>query len=214
MLISVEESGVLEFFWRHPLGSWPERWAAQQFLTPLKGRSFTDRVALGDVVVLLHRGEQRWPGTRLPIVRMSSSVLLLPLDKTSAVRNMEAALRWLKNAKSEDLKKLWEPLWFRYQRGPETPPAAKEIREEIKRLLESAELVPVYSPLPTRAQAGPENPVQPGPAQPGQGPGTEPPAPNTFPPGHNPSAQLAALLAAAAKGLGLLNVCSVEDKQT
>src|SRR5262245_12278330 len=114
MIVSVSDVGTLELFWRHPVSKNPTREKAVDFISQFRQgsdalnitRTWLERrparqsdrsyaqtldlisraIARGECVVLQHRSETRWHGTRLPVVAISSSVLVLSRARTRGTR--------------------------------------------------------------------------------------------------------------------------------
>ena len=236
MIVSVSDAGTLELFWRHPVSKNPNREKAVDFISRFRhgsealniprtwlerrparqsDRSYAQTLDLivraisrGECVVLQHRSETRWHGTRLPVVAISSSVLMLSRARTRGTRDLDAALQWLNHTASpDDIFLLWKMLWVRYGRSDaEAPPPIGEFSAEIERLLKSGELVPVFHPLPvmvatvvaSRPAAGPS-------AAPAKPP---PPDPATFDGNHPGATQASTLQRAAQSGAAFCEVCN------
>lgn len=236
MIADVNEAGTLEFFWRHPVSRHPGRGSAIQFALELRRRPeavaalrqifplkriprsangdaatlkrFAAAVATGEFLILQHRGEGGWIGTRAPVVPLTRSVSLLCIAKTLPARNVSKAQSWLQDASAEDLQRLWEGMWIGYRRSGSATPDRAEIVAEADRTLTSGELVAVFHPMPVLAKTVVESEQPAAEGAPVRTAPAEPPETNTFSSDHAPGPQTSALIAAAQSGAPFCEVCA------
>ena len=231
MIVSVEDSGVLELFWRHPVSMHPNRRKAIQFLSafgPAIGQlrhidaylslagaqrssdsgaqELAARIASGEIVVLEQKGEPRWPGTRLFVQPLSSSILLLARTASDSARSDHQARHWLNEAEQATLEQVFTSMCVRYRRATESPASAQQCYGEIERLLDTGELVPVYHPLPVYVVSA----VAAAPANSPPAPRSDTPLPerDTFDAGLAGREQAGALMGAADEAAAVCEVCN------
>jgi hypothetical protein len=181
MIVNVQDSGVLEVFWRHHINRPFPRSAALDFLSRLTHhsgvlrlrqwlarqescepvRNLSDAAVLeriasaissGDLLAAEHRFGQRWSGTGIVVGSLSRSVLLLPRRKLRPGRDLEYALEWLRSVtEPEEIQRLRAMLWD-YERSSPLNHDSGDFFLTIEKLLRSGELIPVYHPYPGHGQ--------------------------------------------------------------
>jgi hypothetical protein len=231
MILSTNDAGTLELFWRHAVSRHPTPKSAEDFLSGLPRRSelastlrasfpgaqhFTDdrllfrnvaeSIARHEIIVLDYRSEPLWSGSRMAVTSVSPRLLLLSMDKTNNIRDLARALDWLESATHPEAESLWKGLWLRYDRSQDVVPSLHEIVTLTRRLLRSGELVPIYHFLPSRTVV----PIQ-GEQEFATGLAPREPAVEeesaTFDAAHDPGPQVRALEEASETGTPFCEVC-------
>ena len=237
MIVSVQDSGVLELFWRHSVNRPFPRSATLDFFSRLPRRSdvlrlrywlaahsgceplrnFDDATVLERVATAVSSGEllvaedrfgERWPGTGIVIELLSGSVLLLPRRKLRPGRDLEFALEWLHTlTQPEQTEHLHAMLWTHGRSSPINHDSG-EFLSVVEKLLRSGQLIPVYHAFPGHTTVPLDGPAAPASSViGGLSDREEIVDPSTFGPDHAIAAQIAAMIEAAQNGVPFCEEC-------
>jgi hypothetical protein len=237
MIISSNDRGVLEVFWRHRINRpYPEhavadffsgfthptdmlalrQWLAKQrHWAPVPNvsdavvvKSVATAVARGELIVVDNKFGQNWPGTGIVIRVRSGSVLLLSRRKLRLGRDLSYTMAWLREAKdSDDAKRLREMLSL--YRLAAADDQGVNFAPLVEKLLTSGQLVPVYHGFPDHADAASEGAPAPHTSVAKVSQEREEVVdPNTFGSDHLIAAQVAAMIAAAEAGVPFCEECN------